>query len=508
MGDTPGGKVGSAIADHLVKAIVATKSAMLPAEAEHAAKMRTAQMETWERELAERWKSIAPLSSSDTDMPEHLANFLHKIENPGHQTDFLFEIIALLGVAVTGAFAAAAGYNQQLTQIALKRQGAALPGESTIAAMSAARIISEGTASSWLQWHGLSADRLSATIEAGKNYPSLGALLELWRRDFIGAGAVQKALERNGVPDEYLSQMMLLKEGPPSAEVAIQAVVQSQLDPASAMEIMAEQGIDPTHFQWLFETAGSPPGIHELLELLNRGLISEADMIQAIKESRIKTKYIPQILLLRKKIPPMRSVVSMLRKKVITPEHALDNLHKLGYYDEDAAALVAEASQETHSGAKDLTVAQITESYELALITKEQAISMIAQLGFDNNESGMMLALADAKNARKAYDREVKKISSKFIAHHLTEQQASNLLDRVGMRGEARDRLLVEWTLERDSNVARLTAAQIIKLTKIAEFDEKEATKRLVNLGYTPEDAKLVLIAGDAIAPTAAQQGA
>jgi len=73
----------------------------------------------------------------------------------------------------------------------------------------------------------------------------------------------------------------------------------------------AWSGLDRAHMDQLILLAGEPPGMGELFDLLNRGIITEDDVRQGLKESRVKNKYIDNLMKLRFIIPPLSDIVRM-----------------------------------------------------------------------------------------------------------------------------------------------------------------------------------------------------
>ena len=140
---------------------------------------------------------------------------------------------------------------------------------------------------------------------------------------------------------------------------------------------MKENLLDPEWHTALYETAGEPPGTMQMLELLNRGIVDEPTVEQAIRESRVKNKYIPAILEMRRRLMPERTVVSGISKGVLTHAEGIDHLLALGFNQEDATALAGEASATKLSKHKEIAEAQVLTAYEDGKIPAAEATTMI-----------------------------------------------------------------------------------------------------------------------------------
>ena len=72
-------------------------------------------------------------------------------------------------------------------------------------------------------------------------------------------------------------------------------------------------------------------------------------------------------------------------------------------------------------------------------------------------------------------------------------QQASGDLDTLGIPAAQRDYLLKIWTLEQSVNVKVLSEAEIAKAVKKQLITPEDGLARLENLGYSADDAALLL---------------
>lgn len=103
------------------------------------------------------------------------------------------------------------------------------------------------------------------------------------------------------------------------AELA-NAVVQNQIDPNEAWREAQFSGVNQHRFQVMVDTAGLPPGVGELLQLWNRGVIKEPDVEQGIREGHTKDKYIQSLKELRWWLPTPADLVHWLTREVWVDE--------------------------------------------------------------------------------------------------------------------------------------------------------------------------------------------
>ena len=103
------------------------------------------------------------------------------------------------------------------------------------------------------------------------------------------------------------------------AELA-NAVVQTQVGQEWATQQAARSGLTPELFGIMVNTFGLPPGLGEMLNLLNRGVVDEPTVRQSIAESHTKTKYTDALLQLRYAIPTIAEITHWLTRDAFIDE--------------------------------------------------------------------------------------------------------------------------------------------------------------------------------------------
>lgn len=353
--------------------------------------------------------------------------------------------------------------------------------------------MSENEAESRAQQVGLAPDDFRRIVELVGVPPDAGELLLAYRRGVIDKARLLRGIRQSPLRSEWFDVIESLQFERMSTADAIEATVQSHISHSEAKRIAQENGLDVQDFDTLVETAGIPPGPQELLDFMNRGLISEADVRQAISESRVKNKYIDLYIKTARKILPNDTVRQMLRNNVIDDAEAITMLRDLGYSQRDAAALAALAHAQKTQVDKDLTKSEVINLYEYLAISKSAAEKMLTELGYDVQESAWLILLSDLRRQKRETDAAAGVVRSKYVAHKITDQEASTALDTLRVPSEMRDHLLNIWGLERDANTTELTKAEIIKYLEVGFIDRANATARLLAKGYDAGDVNLLI---------------
>jgi hypothetical protein len=329
---------------------------------------------------------------------------------------------------------------------------------------------------------------------------SITEALFLLRRGKLTAAQFEHAVRQSRVRDEWLPQLLELNQQPISAADAVAAYVQSQIDEASARQLVRENGLEDAAFDVLQHTRGRPPGPAELIEMVRRGHIPQqgagpgaTTLEQGIRESDIKNKWLPVYYALQEYLPPPRTVTALLRAGSITQQQALDLFHKAGLSEELAAAYAADASHSKVATEKQLTKDTITQLYEQRLISKDQAAAMLGHLHYTAEESQFLLQLGDLQRHARIYNAAITRIGTLFVGRKLEHGAASAALDSLGVPAAQRDEYLTVWALERASNLKILSEATIASAWRYGALSDDEALSEIAAHGYTPHDAWVFL---------------
>jgi hypothetical protein len=323
--------------------------------------------------------------------------------------------------------------------------------------------------------------------------PGLMQMLEGLRRGFISDSELQKGIRQSRVRDEWIPLVEKLRFSPASPADAVNAVVQGHLPEDTAKQIAEWGGLRPEDFGWLVENAGNPMSNMQAIELWNRGVISQQRVEEAIREGRTKDKYIPNMLNLRVKIPPPFEVVKMVSTGGVSPSRGAELLHHSGYESDVVTGLVHAATSEQATKAKALAQSQVEELYEELAISEAEALQHLRVLGVSEANGRLILKVADLKRERKLNDAAMTPIKTQYTARHIDEVEASTYLDKLGVPSGQRDLYLSLWTIERASKREVLTPAQVVSANRLGLIPDAAAEQRLVDHGYSLEDARILL---------------
>jgi hypothetical protein len=131
--------------------------------------------------------------------------------------------------------------------------------------------------------------------------------------------------------------------------------------------------------------------------------------------------------------------------------------------------------------------------YTDKLIDLPTATTDLETLGYSASEAAQILTTATAEQVLTDYRRNVQRIGTYYIAHKISEAEATTELQNLGTPAAQITALLAGWTIDRQANVRILTPAQITSAWEYAIYTQAEAQLELEGLGYTPYDAWTIL---------------
>ena len=231
----------------------------------------------------------------------------------------------------------------------------------------------------------------------------------------------------------------------------------------------------------------------ELNDLYNRGIIGSEVVIQGLRESRLKDKYGQDAFALRRRLLEPRVISTAVHNGVIDHAMGIRKAMEHGFNAEDAATLIGTASSMKMARFKDKIVSEAETLYIDGGITREAVKSVAKSMGYEPQEAELLTVSSDYHREQKVFTAAVNAIRAKYIGHHIDEHQASNRLDNIGMPAVQRDFLIHFWQVEAAANVRNLTQAQVAKAIKKQLITPEEGLARYIAMGYSEEDAALLL---------------
>lgn len=360
--------------------------------------------------------------------------------------------------------------------------------------------VSEDYVKSVADQNGLEPGDYETLVKAAGDPLSYTDMMRLWRYGKATEDDVKSALKRGRLKDDYIDFALALKDAPMSVPDAIEASIQGYLSEDDAKAIALMNGLREKDFLPLLHTAGDPASRTEMIQLWRRGKVTEDQVKAALKESRLKDAYIDPVLELKTQLPALYEVRTLLADGSLTAEQGTELLLAQGYEKSIVTAIVKGAVNGTVANTKLLTEAMYADLYKEGAITAQQFQAELKTLGYTEAGGELIQAVYDNQAAISARNSVISKVKAAYTTKKITEQQAQDELNAIGLIAGMVEKLIDDWNLIIDTNIKLLTEAQVVDAWQMQLFEQDNSAENtqtalayLETLGYSGPDAVTLL---------------
>lgn len=370
---------------------------------------------------------------------------------------------------------------------------------------------------------GLNSEVFSTMVGVTGMAPPLQLLFEMIRRQIIPEGTLDaggvsliSGIQQSDIKDEWIDTVTKLRYIQPTPIDMVRAAVQSQWDGQvgsgpnydQAKSWAATLGLEPAGylnnnpdwFDLLYNTSGRPPGPVEMSHAANRGFIpwtglgsGAVTFEQAIRESDIKDKYIPLLQRLAVYYPASGEIRQLLLHGGIDEPTALQLWADDGVPPLIAQAFLHLAQIEQVTQDKALAKGDILTLVQEQALTDAEALPLLEMIGYTGANAQHLLEMTHFRYELDALRSVVRRVASLYTSRKIDATQAQQALQGFGMPQAQIDQLLRTFDNQRAAEALTPTAAQVAGALYYKVIDQATAQSLLVNLGYSPWGAWLVL---------------
>lgn len=367
--------------------------------------------------------------------------------------------------------------------------------------------LAEGDAAKVAQRQGYGGDEFKTMVQLAGQSLAPEALASALRRGIIPRdsgnpdvpGFIQ-GVQQGNLRDMWTPVVEALALGTPTPTDAIAAYVKGQIDEQTATSYYEIFGGDPKYFTMEFDTAGQGPSPDEAALAARRGIIpwtgigpDVTSFSQAVHESAYRDKWEDVFKALAQYFPPPRTVSAMFKAGALTLDQAKAALTADGVPDDIQDAYLPGQTTDPASDTKKLALSTITEMYTDQLISKDDATSAIESLGYAAADAALILAIQDVRLEMSQLSTLVGRVRSLYLAYKISDTEAINALNGLNLPGNQVPGIIALWQIARQEQTANLTQAEITDAWSIGVLSQADAMSQLESLGYTPQDAWVLL---------------
>lgn len=337
--------------------------------------------------------------------------------------------------------------------------------------------------------------------------PSPEQLVEALRRGVIerdgqGAGSTSftQGIRETNLLDKWTPVVEALAKQWPTATLATNAALKGQLSIDEAKATYAKLGGDPQWFEMVYNTEGNAPTPEEAVQMALRGIIAwdgtGADAVsyeQAFLEGPWRNKWAPAFKASVSWYPTEGEIGDLLRYGQITRGRAAELLGHRGITGGDAAAVMGYYDANAVDDYRGLTEQSVLNMVAAGYMSDAQAETMLTAVHKGPAAVKQLIAYAHLQRAITSLDRAVTRIGNLYQGRKIDRSTAHDALTGLHLPAAEIGDILADWETVASVNVKTLTEAQIADAHAAAIMTQAEAVQELVNIGYTPFDAWVLL---------------
>lgn len=391
---------------------------------------------------------------------------------------------------------------------------------------------------------GVNEERFRALVDMADSAPDLGTLFELWRRGYITDGEFAEGARKGTIEGKWIAPLALLKRELLTPAQLANAVVQGFRDLDDAADDAELQGLTRADFETMVDVTGLPPGPETLQEWARRGIITEAELAQGIREGHTKTKYIDEYVASLERVLSAPEYAGLWLRGWLTEQEAKKGGALTGFGAEEMELLYKNrgrpaTTRQVHigwqRGGRLPGAATEREAFETAVkqsnirteyadllwksrytypsafvlraltadgtFTAAQAEEALVHSGWRpdwaklaaEKWAGGSGETASGKWADRARARLFTAAHADYMDGNASDDDARALLTAVGATAAEQTTIIGLWNLERERTRRDLTQAQILRLYKKSIWPRERAQAALEDLDLEPGDASDLL---------------
>jgi len=219
--------------------------------------------------------------------------------------------------------------------------------------------------------------------------------------------------------------------------------------PTEQVEWLKKQGISEEWARKYWISHWQQPSIGQGYEMLHRGVIDLEELDMLYRTVEIPPYWRDKLTAIAYSPYTRVDVRRMHELGVIDDEELIRSYMDLGYDREKAVKMAEFTIKYNSSHEKDLTRSTILSSYEKKLISRRDAKDLLMAQDYSDEVAEYYLTLSDYNADMEVYDLMMENIRETYLMNAITETEARDALNKMGLRGEKTDALIDSWNIQK-----------------------------------------------------------
>jgi len=172
----------------------------------------------------------------------------------------------------------------------------------------------------------------------------------------------------------------------------------------------------------------------------------------------------------------------------LTRNELSSNLSALGYDNREVTLLLeladVQKNKPQQEANRSIAQSQILSSYRDRLIDRSKAESMLTAVGYTEEQTGFLLAIADYQIEKDRVDDQVDTLHILYVNALLSDAELLTELNKLNLPDSAVQNYTYKWGFEKSKKAQHPTLSQLIQFYKAKVIDRPTLIEELAGLGY------------------------
>ena len=166
----------------------------------------------------------------------------------------------------------------------------------------------------------------------------------------------------------------------------------------------------------------------------------------------------------------------MFRDGTLDRDQVLSAYRDLGFSEESAELMTEWTVKNARQAQKDLTRTNIIKGYKRKMFTRPEALEGLERIGYDEDEAGFFVAMADFEIAEALQDQVLDTVEFRFVEGIITQSQVFDEIGSLNLPAQQVEELLLVWNLKRQRKARLPTRGEIEDLYRRGIVEAVEVT--------------------------------
>lgn len=235
------------------------------------------------------------------------------------------------------------------------------------------------------------------------------------------------------------------------------------------------------------------PSIGQVTEMYHRRVIDLDKMKEFLFVADIMEEWRDRLIAISFRPYTRVDVRRMYKSGVLSREDVYDSYLDLGYSPEKAEKMTEWTIVYTTEAERDLTKSEITKGYKLGELSLSDAIALLVDMGYSEDEADYILGLAANQELVKERELTLSKDEALYLNGIISENEYFGRIIDMGYRIESAKQLILLSNLKLVGSPKRLTFGYITGCYREGHLERAELESWMAKNQYPPEDITLVV---------------